>query len=52
MVLLSLEEMKSLVPLGLLVLMVISCFWISTPSSAVLLMVDSRVEVLVEMERL
>ena len=51
MVLLSLEEIKSLVPLGLLVLMVISCFWIFTSSSAVLLMVDSKVGVLVEIER-
>ena len=52
MVLLSLEEMKSLAPLGLLVFIVISCFWIFTSSSAVLLVVDSRVGVLVEMERL
>ena len=51
MVLLSLDEMKSLAPLGLLVFMVISCFWIFIPSSAVLLIVDSKVGVLVEMER-
>ena len=51
MVLLSLDDRKSLAPLGLLVLIVISCFWIFTSSSAVLLTVDSRVGVLVKMER-
>ena len=50
-VLLSLEERKSLTPLGLLVLIVISCFWMFISSSAVLFTVDSRVGVLVEIER-
>ena len=42
-VLLSLDDRKSLAPLGLLVFIVISCFWMFTSSSAVLLIVDSRV---------
>ena len=51
MVLLSLEEIKSLAPLGLLVLIVISCFWMVMVSSGIVLIVDSRVGVLVEIER-
>ena len=50
-VLLSLEEIKSLAPLGLLVLIVISCFWMVIVSSGMVFMVDSRAGVLVEMER-
>ena len=51
-VLLSLEETRTLTPLGLLVLIVTSCFWMFTSSSAVLFIVDSRVVLLVEIERL
>ena len=50
-VLLSLEEIRTLAPFGLLVLIVISCFWMVMVSSGMVLMVDSKVVVLVEMER-
>ena len=52
MVLLSLEEIRTLAPLGLLVLIVISCFWMVMVSSGMVFIVDSRVGVLVEIERL
>ena len=49
-VLLSLEEISTLAPLGLSVFIVISCFWMVMVSSGMMFMVDSKVGAEVEME--